>query len=201
MIYRIVLPLAFVVALTLPLAVSADTTSGTLTAGIQTGISGIVDAAPSASPGAGTYTSAQSVTLSAADSDSIHYTTDGTEPTCTTGTMYVDGSPLSVSSSETIRAVACYNGFASAVATFAYGINLPAAPSGGGGGGGGGGSFTPPASNLVGDINHDGKVDILDFSILMSEWGQTGSSVSADLNHDGVVDILDFTILLANWTG
>jgi hypothetical protein len=48
-------------------------------------------------------------------------------------------------------------------------------------------------------MNHDGTVDELDFSIMMSEWGQTGTNLSADLNKDGVVDELDFSILMANW--
>ncbi len=52
----------------------------------------------------------------------------------------------------------------------------------------------------LGDVNGDGKVDEIDFSLLMSQWGQTGSNLSADLNHDGVVDELDFAILMANWS-
>jgi hypothetical protein len=38
-----------------------------------------------------------------------------------------------------------------------------------GGGGGGGNSIV--LGNKLGDINHDGAVDILDFSILMANWG------------------------------
>jgi len=33
----------------------------------------------------------------------------------------------------------------------------------------------------------------------MSQWGQVGFLLSADLNKDGVVDELDFSILMANW--
>ena len=54
-------------------------------------------------------------------------------------------------------------------------------------------------SGKSGDINGDGGVDELDFSIMMSQWGQTGITLSADLNHDGVIDELDFSILMANW--
>jgi hypothetical protein len=50
-----------------------------------------------------------------------------------------------------------------------------------------------------GDINNDGKVDILDLSILLSHW-QT-NYVAADINKDGTVDILDLSILLSNDTG
>ena len=55
------------------------------------------------------------------------------------------------------------------------------------------------STTKIGDINGDGSVDEADFSILMSEWGQTGTGLSADLNHDGVVDESDFSILMANW--
>lgn len=51
----------------------------------------------------------------------------------------------------------------------------------------------------VGDINGDGKVDEYDFSIMMSQWGQTGTNLSADLNKDGKVDEYDFSLLMANW--
>jgi len=63
--------------------------------------------------------------------------------------------------------------------------------------GGGGGNTTP--TPISGDINNDNKVDILDFSVMMAQWGQTGSGLSADFNQDGVVNILDFSLLMANW--
>ena len=196
----------------LPAFAASSEITGTISTGVSTGISGIVDATPTATPRAGTYTSTQKVTLSAAGAQSIRYTTDGTEPACSSGTLY--NGAISVSSSETIRAIACYSGAASAVGIFAYGINIAAPSSGGGGGGGGGrggGGFisTTPATNttatstvsaLLGDINHDGVVNLLDFNTLMAEWGETGSSLPADLNHDGVVDVLDFNILIAHWT-
>lgn len=49
-----------------------------------------------------------------------------------------------------------------------------------------------------GDINHDGVVDALDLSMLLSDW-QKNESV-ADLNHDGVVNDDDATILMGHWT-
>ena len=67
-----------------------------------------------------------------------------------------------------------------------------------GGGGGGGGSFVSKTCKVA-DINCDGSIEELDFSIMMSQWGQTGSALTADLNHDGIVDELDFSILMANW--
>jgi len=47
-----------------------------------------------------------------------------------------------------------------------------------------------------GDLNSDGKVDVTDLGILLSNWGVSGS---ADINNDGVVDVVDLGILLSNW--
>ena len=56
---------------------------------------------PAFSPAAGTYTSAQTVTLSTTTSGaSIRYTTDGSTPTETAGTLY--SAPITVSSTTTI---------------------------------------------------------------------------------------------------
>ncbi len=90
-----------------------------------------VTAAPTFSPAAGTYTSVQTVTISDSTTGaSIYYTTNGTTPT-TGSTVY--SSPISVSSSETLEAIAAASGYSSsAVASAAYTINLPSfgAPSG-----------------------------------------------------------------------
>src|SRR5207302_977291 len=81
-------------------------------------------AAPVATPAAGTYTSAQSVTLSDADSGTtIHYTVDGSTPTANSATYLT---PIAVGSSETVKAVAVSGlGTPSPAASFAYVINLP----------------------------------------------------------------------------
>ncbi len=49
------------------------------------------------------------------------------------------------------------------------------------------------------DINQDGRVDLVDFSILLFNWGT--SNPIADFNQDGIVDLADFSIMLFNWTG
>ncbi len=50
-----------------------------------------------------------------------------------------------------------------------------------------------------GDLNCDGSVNLIDFSILLFNWN-TASTV-ADINKDGTVSLPDFSILLFNWTG
>jgi hypothetical protein len=49
------------------------------------------------------------------------------------------------------------------------------------------------------DLNNDGKVNLIDFSILLFHWN-TDHAI-ADLNSDGRVNLTDFSILLFNWTG
>ncbi len=55
-------------------------------------------------------------------------------------------------------------------------------------------------SRRVADLNRDGRVDLVDFSILLYNWGRPQNPV-ADLNADGRVDLVDFSILLYWWTG
>ena len=49
------------------------------------------------------------------------------------------------------------------------------------------------------DLNRDGKVNLIDFSIMLFHWGNPDPV--ADINEDGTVDLTDFSILLFNWTG
>ncbi|HTF63998.1 MAG TPA: chitobiase/beta-hexosaminidase C-terminal domain-containing protein, partial [Edaphobacter sp.] len=78
-----------------------------------------VTAAPNFSPAAGTYATAQSVALSDSTAGAvIYYTTNGTTPT-TSSTVY--STPIPVTVSETIQAIAVApNAQASAVAAAAY---------------------------------------------------------------------------------
>lgn len=56
---------------------------------------------------------------------------------------------------------------------------------------------------LNSDLNRDGKVNLVDFSILLFWWGTAGgdSNPPADINSDAKVNLTDFSILLFNWTG
>ena len=91
-------------------------------------------ATPTFSPVAGTYTTAQTVTINDATTGAtIYYTTNGATPT-TASTKYT--ATISVSATETLKAVALATGGSlSAVASAAYTIT----PSGGNG-------FRPPAA-------------------------------------------------------
>src|SRR5579859_5679925 len=94
-------------------------------------------AAPTFSPGGGSYTSAQSVTISTTTSGaSIRYTTDGSTPSETAGTLY--SGPVTISSTATLKAIAYESGMSdSSVSSATYTINLPqvAAPTFSPGGG------------------------------------------------------------------
>ena len=77
--------------------------------------------APTFSPAAGTFTTAQTVTLSCATTGAtIYYTLDGTEPT-DSSTEYTNA--IAVSTTTTIKAIAYVGSEASTVATATYHIN------------------------------------------------------------------------------
>jgi hypothetical protein len=52
------------------------------------------------------------------------------------------------------------------------------------------------------DLNNDGKVNIIDFSMLLYYWQRTPPSTSkADIIKDGIVNVSDLSIMLYDWTG
>ncbi|MEW6103671.1 MAG: T9SS type A sorting domain-containing protein [bacterium] len=53
--------------------------------------------------------------------------------------------------------------------------------------------------SIPGDADGSGQVNLLDFYILRSEFGQSGPNLASDFNHDGTVDLLDFYILRQNF--
>jgi unsaturated rhamnogalacturonyl hydrolase len=80
-------------------------------------------AAPTFNPGGGSYSSAQTVTISTTTSGaSIRYTTDGSTPSETAGTIY--SGPVSISATTTLKALAYESGFTdSAVTSATYTIS------------------------------------------------------------------------------
>jgi hypothetical protein len=98
--------------------------SWTFYSGIPTPVAAA--ATPTFSPAAGTYPSAQTVTISDATAGAtIYYTTNGTTPT-TASSVY--STPLSVGTTQTVNAIAVASGYStSAIGSAAYTINLPAA--------------------------------------------------------------------------
>ncbi|HXB02004.1 MAG TPA: glycoside hydrolase family 88 protein [Opitutaceae bacterium] len=89
-------------------------TSATYT--ISTG--GGTVAAPTFNPGGGTFSSAQTVTISTTTSGaSIRYTTDGSAPSETVGTLY--SSPVSISTTTTLNAIAYKSGMTDSAVTSA----------------------------------------------------------------------------------
>jgi hypothetical protein len=120
---------------------------------------------------------------------------NGTAYTFTVTATNAVGTSTASSVSNSVTPAAASNG------------NTGGGSSGGGGGGGGGGSSTPvPISNVPGtyklsDLNNDGKVNSVDFSILLAFWKTKGpfKNPKVDINKDGKVDSIDFSIMLYDW--
>jgi hypothetical protein len=103
------------------------TATGYTTSAVQSAtytITLIQTATPAFSVSAGTYTAAQTVTISdITPSATIYFTTDGTTPTIASS---VYSAPITVSSTETLEAIATAAGYTtSAVQSATYTINLP----------------------------------------------------------------------------
>ena len=109
------------------IAVATGYTPSAVATGVYT-ISPPAAATPTFSPGGGTYSSVQTVTISDATSGAaIYYTTNGTTPATTAGgsTLAYAG-PITVTVTETIQAIAVATGFSnSTVATAIYTISTP----------------------------------------------------------------------------
>jgi hypothetical protein len=101
-------------------------------------------ATPTFSPVAGTYGSAQTVTISdTTPSPTIHYTTDGSTPT-TSSPVY--STPLTIASTATVKAIATASGYTqSAVGTALYTINSTPAPP----------TLTGGTTTMGGSANHN----------------------------------------------
>lgn len=113
-----------------------------------------IAAAPVISPNGGTFSTAQTVTLSTASSSaSIYYTQDGSTPT-TASTLY--SGPITISTGTTLRAIASGGGYSdSAVssATFTFSSQTPPVsiqP--------GGGTYTSAQSVTLSDTDAQAKI-------------------------------------------
>ena len=64
---------------------------------------------------------------------------------------------------------------------------------------------TPPTAGFCGigqgDLNCDGHVNIIDFSIMKSWYRKPNPPAIVDLSGDGQITLKDFSILAADWTG
>ncbi len=58
-----------------------------------------------------------------------------------------------------------------------------------------------PTEILKGDLNGDGRVNLVDFSISSYWYKRANPPASVDLNDDGNVDLIDFSIMAFYWTG
>lgn len=79
------------------------------------------------------FTESTTVTMSAESGDEIRYTTDGSTPTATTGTVY--SAPLTLSETTTVKAIAVKDGVSSAVTSRVYTKSAGNADGGDDGGG------------------------------------------------------------------
>lgn len=62
-------------------------------------------------------------------------------------------------------------------------------------------SQLPQKTAVFADLNGDGRVNIVDFSVIAYWYKRSNPPALADLNKDGKVDIVDFSIMAFNWTG
>lgn len=56
-------------------------------------------------------------------------------------------------------------------------------------------------TTIPGDLNHDSKIDIFDYNIMVTDFGKSGTPgfIPADIDKNGTVDIFDYNILVGNF--
>ena len=56
---------------------------------------------------------------------------------------------------------------------------------------------------LIGDVNGDGHVNVLDLVLIGQHWGETGTPgwIPEDVKVDGVINVLDMVLIGQHWTG
>jgi uncharacterized repeat protein (TIGR03803 family) len=153
-------------------------------------------ATPAFSPAAGTYTSAQTVTISSATSGaSIAYTTDGSPPmenngTVTHGTLLASGGSVALGGSVTLNAIAFESGLAdstTATATYSIQAALP--------------TFSPVAGIYTSaqsvTINSTTNGATIIYTTDGSPPTESGGFVTNGIFYAGPVDISSTTLLKA----
>ena len=104
---------------TAPIVIGATTTLKAIAAlngwndsTVTTAVYTLQCVAPTCNPKAGAYTGTQLVTLSSTTlGASIYYTTDGSTPNAATGTLYTPGTPVTISDTTTLKAIASLSGW------------------------------------------------------------------------------------------
>ena len=169
-------------------AKSGDTTSSVASATytISSG-GGTTVATPSFSPGGGTFSTAQTVTISDSTSGaSIRYTTDGSTPSETAGTLY--SGPVSISSTTTLKAIAFKSGDTdSSVASATYTISS-------GGGSEPAPTFSEPTGTYVKEVHTRISDSDANASIFYTTDGSTPTSSSTP-NPDHTIEFMSTTTL------
>ncbi len=152
-------------------------------------------ATPKFLPGTGTYSSAQSVTISDTTSGAvIYYTTDGSTPT-TSSAIYSDD--INVSASSTLKALALAPGFAqSAVGSAVYTIQI-------GGGGGSDIDFSGGFLNATGlQLNGNAKVTSGNLELTDGNTSEAGSGFwTTPVNVQNFTTTFTFQLLNAQADG
>ena len=63
------------------------------------------------------------------------------------------------------------------------------------------GKMTDIKKSLRGDLNGDGRVNLIDFSIVAYWYKKKGFPAAYDLNNDKAITLIDFSIMASHWTG
>ena len=58
-------------------------------------------------------------------------------------------------------------------------------------------STSPESKRIAEDVNNDGVINIVDLTLVASNFGKSGTT-TADVNGDGVVNIVDLTLSLVH---
>ena len=59
----------------------------------------------------------------------------------------------------------------------------------------------PEKKAVKGELNNDGRVNLIDFSIMAYWYKRPSPPPKVDLNGDGKIDLIDFSIMAYYWTG